>query len=225
ATVAVLYGFELGTPVSYGFALTAAICGAFVFAVARPRHSEVPQEAIIGIVYAVASGAAILVIDRAPHGAEQVKSLLVGSILWVTWEKVAATAALYALIGLAHLIWKQAFWRLSNTHHTAKLNLRDVGTDFAFYGLFALVVTSSVQIAGVLLVFCFLIVPAVASAMMTGNLRSRLVFGWLFGAVVSILGCVISYAMNLPTGATIVCLFGGTLLFLAATRRVVAVLR
>jgi zinc/manganese transport system permease protein len=219
ASVGALVGLELGTRGSYSVALAFTFLGAAVFALTRTRTEEhrVPQEAIIGIAYAVASAATVLIMDRSPHGTEHVKDLLVGSILWVTWDKVVLTAALYAAVGAFHWFARRRFLAISFGSDVAgQHNVRL--WDFLFYVSFGFVVTSSVQIAGVLLVFCFLIVPSVAAALWAKEWKRRLVIGWVFGTVVSVVGCVVSYVWDLPTGATVVVVFGVALMLLAATQ-------
>jgi zinc/manganese transport system permease protein len=197
---------------SYGLAFTAA--GAALFALTRDRRGTVPQEAIIGIVYAVAAALTVLVLDRVPQGGEQIKQLLVGSILSVTGEEVGRLAGLYAAIGLFHWLARRPLLAISlgaAPRHAALW-------DFAFYFTFGLVVTSSVRLAGVLLVFSYLIVPAVAAAWLAGAIGRRLVIGWTIGFLVSVAGLAASFFLDLPTGATIVATFGAGLALVAAGR-------
>lgn len=217
AAVGVLLGLELGTRSSYGIALAFTFLGGAVFAnIRRLGDHQVPQEAFIGVAYAVASAATVLVMDRFPHGTEHVRDLLVGSLLWVTWEKVLLTGALYTVVGAFHWFARRSFLALSLG--SEKLS-RPFLWDFLFYATFGLVVTSSVQIAGVLLVFCFLVVPAIAATLWTKGWKRRLLFGWVFGTAVSVVGCGVSYLWDLPTGATVVCVFGGALLVFSGIRR------
>lgn len=199
------YGPQSDATYYYGLAFTAG--GAALFALVRDRRGVVPQEAIIGIVYAVATALAVLVLDRVPQGGEQVKQLLVGSILSVTGEDVGRTAALYALIGLFHWGARRPLLALSLGREVRG----GPWWDFAFYFTFGLVVTSSVRIAGVLLVFSYLIVPAVAGAWLATSIGRRLVIGWILGVLVSVAGLSASYALDLPTGAAIVAAFGAVL--------------
>jgi len=210
-TLALLAGHPLQSDAAWWYALTFAVGAALLFAVTRVRRAPIPQEAIIGIVYAVSAALSVLVVDRAPQGAEHIKQLLVGSILTVTGADVAALALLYTLVGAVHWLFRRPLLALS-------FGGRDVGGprvlawDALFYGSFALVVTSSVRVAGVLLVFSYLIVPALAGVTLGGSVLARLLIGWSFGALVSVLGMVASAALDLPTGATIVCAFGVILL-------------
>ena len=220
STVALLMGYDLHSPQAWALSLGATFAGAAIFALSRVRYREVPQEAIIGVTYAVASSAAIIAVDQAPHGAEHIKALLVGSILWVTPTQVLKAAVIYAAVGLFHWRFRERFLLISRDHdraETAGVNVRL--WDFLFYASFGFVVTSSVAIAGVLLVFCFLIVPGIVGILFARTLQSRLFVGWMTGWVVSILGCVVSYLGDLPTGATVVCGFGVALVIATFLRR------
>ena len=212
-TVALLAGYELNSTGSYYFSLAFTIIGAAIFAFWRFSDEKIPQEALIGIVYAVASAGAILVLDRTPHGHEEIEAMLVGSILWVNWEKVIQTAAIYAIIGLIHFFLRRQFFTISDSHVAAKQQGMKVWFwDFIFYVTFGIVVTSSVQIAGVLLVFSYLIVPAVIAILFLKGIGPRLVLGWIVGIVVSMLGLWASVIWDLPTGAAIIATFGVALI-------------
>ena len=213
ATAAFLFGYELDTWESYASGLTATVLGALVLSLTRTRQRHVSQEAIIGIVYAVSSAGAVLLADRAPHGAEHVRAMLVGSLLSVRPAEVAKVALLYAAIGVLHWLCRRPFFLISTDPDAAfHQGWRVRAWDFVFYASFGVVVTSSVRVAGVLLVFSYLIVPALAGVAFGGTLATRLIIGWGFGTLVSILGMVASAAFDLPTGATVVCTFGLTLL-------------
>jgi zinc/manganese transport system permease protein len=190
-TAAFLMGFATDSDASYWISLLFTFVGAAVFSLSRLDEDRVPQEAIIGITYVVASAIAILAVDKAPHGAEHIKYLLVGSVLWVTWPAVLKTAGLYVLIGIFHYAYRVRFTLISNDPAAARrqgLNLKL--WDFLFYASFGFVINSSVRIAGVLLVFSFLIVPAVVGALFTRSLAVRLAIGarcyrsrWIFPPV------------------------------------------
>ena len=187
--------------------------GSVVLALTRSRRRRVSQEAVIGVVYAVSSAAAVLLADRSAHGAEQVRGMLVGNLLAVGPWEVGKVAVLYALVGLAHWLCRRPFFLISTDPDAAyAAGWRVRLWDFIFYASFGVVVASSVRIAGVLLVFSYLIVPALAGVAIGGSVLSRLLIGWAFGAIVSVLGMVASAALDLPTGATVVCVFGLTLI-------------
>src|SRR5499427_4491858 len=167
ATAAFLIGYEMDTWESYAFGLSATVLGALVLALTRSQHRHVSQEAVIGVVYAVSSAAAVLLADRTPHGAEHLRGMLVGSILSVSGAEVVKVAALYAAIGAFHWVCRRPFFLISTRPAEAyRAGLAVRWWDFLFYASFGVVVTSSVRIAGVLLVFSYLIVPALAGIML-----------------------------------------------------------
>ncbi len=221
-TIAFLFGADLHGTTAYWVSLGFTLLGAVVFAVTRSRKSRVPQEAIIGIVYAVCAAAAVLVMDRLPEGAEHIKHILVGNLLAVTPQEIIKIAVLYCTIGVLHWFWRKPFLAISSSHEKAYASGYRVRLwDFLFYGTFGFVVTSSVEIVGVLLVFSFLIVPSVAAMLFAETIAQRLMFGWVMGALSSLLGIWASYQLDTPTGATVVCMFGLVLLVLAAVRPLV----
>src|SRR5262245_14571988 len=222
ATIALLLPISGGDPhasVVYWVSLVFTFFGALIFAMIRVKRARIPQEAIIGICYAVASAAAILAMSKATSESEHLKDMLVGNILAVSWREVTKTAILYGAIGLFHYIFRKQFLAISQSHNNPEstgLNYRF--WDFLFYASFGFVVTSSVAIAGVLLVFCYLIVPSVAAMLYAEHIGPRLAIGWTMGTVVSALGVWLSLLLDLPTGATIVCTFGLVLVVMAAVR-------
>ncbi len=225
ATIALLLPISGGdphAPVVYWISLGFTFIGAAVFAMIRVRRARIPQEAIIGICYAVASGAAILAMSKATSESEHLKDMLVGNILTVSWPEVQKTAVLYGAIGLFHFIFRRKFLAISLNHAAAEIDGMSVKFwDFLFYGSFGFVVTSSVSIAGVLLVFCYLIVPSVAAMLFAESIGRRLAIGWAMGTVVSALGVYLSLVLDLPTGPTIVCTFGLVLAIVASLRALV----
>lgn len=220
--VGLLAGYDLHGPGGYVFSLGFAFLGATVFAVARFRDERVPQEAIIGITYAVASAAAVLILDRSPHGTEEIKSMLLGNILFTDWHEVGKIAWIYAGVAVVHYLCRHRFFVISTDLAEARRNHWTIWFwDFLFYASFGLVVTSSVRIAGVLLVFTYLVVPAVCAVLFCQRLASRLLFGWVLGLLGSVIGLYMSFSMDLPTGASIVTVFGLlTVLCLVAERMV-----
>jgi zinc/manganese transport system permease protein len=219
STIAILYGLDVHGSGAYWFSLCFTFLGAAIFATVKSRTGRIPQEAIIGITYAVSSAAAILAMSKAVGETEHLKDMLVGNILTVSWSEVSHTALLYAAVGLFHYIFRRRFLLISIDPPKAAaegISLRL--WDFLFYVSFGFVVTSSVAIAGVLLVFCYLIVPSVGAILFADTIGKRLAIGWSMGAVVSALGVYLSLVLDLPTGAAIVCTFGAVLLLMAATR-------
>ena len=203
----------------YWVSVASTLLGAAIFSTVRSRQARIPQEAIIGITYAVASAATILAMSKATSESEHLKDMLVGNILAVTWPEVWITAALYAVIGLFHFVFRKRFLAISMNHDAAEGSGGSVRLwDFLFYASFGLVVTRSVAIAGVLLVFCYLIVPSVAAMLYSEHIGKRLAIGWTMGTVVSALGIYLSVQLDLPTGATMVCTFGLVLILMALVR-------
>jgi len=213
AALGATFGFLLGISPhgseAYFFSLGFAVVGAAIFAITRMRHERIPQEAIIGIVYAVAMAMAILVADRAPEGAEHIKETLVGALLWVTWPTVIKTGIIYALVGALHIALRRRFFQISFEPEKAYAEGRKVRFwDFIFYVTFAFVITSSVAIAGVLLVFSFLVIPAVIATLFANRISARLAIGWTVGIVACLIGLVSSYRFDMPTGPTLVASLG-----------------
>src|SRR6516165_6612529 len=218
-TIAALSGIEPHSETSYFFSLAFTFIGAAIFSMIRGHQARIPQEAVIGICYAVASAAAILAMSKSVQETEHLKEMLVGNILTVSWYEVGKTALLYGAIGLFHYIFRHKFLLISLDPETAEA--QGISTrlwDFLFYASFGFVVTSSVAIAGVLLVFCYLIVPSVGAMIYAENVGPRLAIGWTMGTLVSALGVYLSLKIDLPTGATIVCTFGLVLAIMAAVR-------
>ena len=215
ATIAILAGMDPHGRGAYFLSLGFTFLGAAIFSFARTRRGHIPQEAFIGIAYAVASATAILAMSKATGETEHLKDMLVGNILAVSKEEVIKTAILYGAIGAFHYLFRKKFLLISTSAAEAEsggLNIRF--WDFLFYASFGFVVTSSVAIAGVLLVFCYLIVPSVGAMLFADKIGRRLAIGWTMGTLVSALGVYFSVLLDLPTGATIVCTFGAVLVLM-----------
>jgi zinc/manganese transport system permease protein len=204
ATLAILFGFDdHHSATTYFISLGSTFCAAALFALAR-RHEELfSQEAIIGIVYALASAATVLVVDRIAHGAEHIKDLLVGQVLWVTWSDVIKTAAIYGVVSIIHYVFRKQLLAVSFGTYKGSTGV----WDFLFYALFGVVITSSVSVAGVLQVFTYLIVPAVVGTLFFKSIQARLFFGWALGFGLSFVAMLLSYHWDLPAGAFIVVCF------------------
>jgi zinc/manganese transport system permease protein len=228
-SVALLLPFANGDPRApsiYWISLGFTFIGALVFSTIRGHRARIPQEAIIGISYAVASAATILALSRATSEGEHLREMLVGNILAVSWTDVREAAILYALIGTFHYLFRHKFLLISMDPRRAEaMGISIRLWDFLFYASFGFVVTSSVAIAGVLLVFCYLIVPSVAAMLYAEQIGKRLAIGWTMGTVVSALGVYLSLLLDLPTGATIVCTFGLVLILMALARVLIPGLR
>jgi zinc/manganese transport system permease protein len=212
ATIAILVSLDPHGGAAYWLSLAFTFVGAALFTFARSRRGHIPLEAFIGITYAVASATAILAMSKATGETEHLKDMLVGNILAISMRDVAKTAVLYGVIGAFHYIFRKQFLLISTNPKEAEASgLRIRLWDFLFYASFGFVVTSSVAIAGVLLVFCYLVVPSVGAMLFADSIGKRLAIGWTMGTVVSALGVYFSVLLDLPTGAAIVGTFGAVL--------------
>lgn len=222
--VAILAGHAVQSAAAYWYAFAFAAGGALLFALARRHEGAVHQEAVIGIVYAVCAALGVLALDRAPQGAEHIKQVLIGSILTVQPQEVGSLALLYLAVGAGHWLLRRPLLEVSFDPAAASGKGRRMFVwDLVFYGSFALVVTSSVRIAGVLLVFSYLIVPAALAGFFARTIRARLLLAWFMGALVTAVGLAASWVWDLPTGPAIVAAFGAAtagVALVAALRRV-----
>jgi hypothetical protein len=183
------------------------------------KKEKIPQEAIIGITYAVSSAVLILILSHSAEGDEHIKQALVGNILLVSWPEVIKITVIYTLVGMVHYIFRKQFFLISqNPSQAFEKGLNVKWWDFLFYVTFGCVVTSSVKIAGVLLVFSFLVVPPVCAMLFAQNLKMRLLLGWLVGFFVSTIGITLSYFLDLPTGACVVATFGAVLILFSCAK-------
>lgn len=223
AAIGVFIGLDPHDPSIYWMSLGFTLIGAAIFSIIKGQDVDIPQEAIIGISYAVASAAVILVMSQSTGESEHLRDMLVGNILSVQWSEVWITAGIYAAIGVFHFVYRKRFLEISlDPVAVAARGISVRFWDFLFYASFGFVVTRSVAIAGVLLVFCYLIVPSVGAMLWAKRIGPRLAIGWVMGGVVSMLGMYFSVLFDLPTGATIVCTFGGVLVLMAMARPLVA---
>jgi zinc/manganese transport system permease protein len=222
SVVALLYGVAPDSRTAFIFSLVFTCIGAALFALTRSRGKggRVPHEAIIGIVYVVASAAAILVADKAPRGAEAIHDVLEGSIIWITWPTILSKGIAYAALGLLHFFLRRQFLKISfNPEEAEREGWRIRLWDFLFYLSFGVAVTISVPVAGVLLVFTMLVVPAVVAFLFSRDIRTMVLISWGTGALASLLGLYVSYVGNFPTGPLVVCMYGLVLLGAGIVRK------
>ena len=212
ASVAFAIGYDVKSPAGFGYAFVFTAIGAALLTLTRNLARSVSQEAVVGILYVVATAATILVVDRSPLGAEHVKKILIGSIVTVDAADIAKFAALYAVIGLLHWWLRRPLLALSTERSPHGRSRLEVWSwDFGFFLSFGIVVASSVTTAGVLLVFSLLIVPAVIGFTFSDKLSLVLMIAWSAGIAASAVGLAGSYALDLPTGAAMVTALGGFL--------------
>jgi zinc/manganese transport system permease protein len=207
--IAVLIGFEPEDLMAYVIGLGVTLVGAAIFSITGKRASPVPQEAIIGIAYVVAAAAAVLLLSRSPHGNEEIRNMLVGDITVVSAAEVWKCFAVFAVVGAVHFAFRKEFLLISFQRERAyEGGLRVRWWDFFFYATFGLVVTIFVRIAGVLLVFSYLIAPAVCAVILARSISTRLLLGWAISLIGGIAGLFLSFWWDLPSGAAIVCTLG-----------------
>jgi zinc/manganese transport system permease protein len=202
--IAVVFGVHENAVQSYVLRLGMTLVGAACFAWLRSQERRVPLEAFIGIVFATAQACVFLVLEKSPSGPEHIKETLVGALYTVDPKHVLSTAGLYALIGIVHVLLRRPFFEITNDAEAARARGRNVFMwDFLFYGLFGVVVTASVQIAGVLLVFGLLVIPAVAGVLAATGPGRALVVGFVFTILASVAGLLGSAHWDLPAAPSI----------------------
>ncbi len=217
-SIAVLAGFEPEDWKAYGIGLAVTLIGAAIFSATGKRVSRVPQEAIIGIAYVVSAAAAVLLLSRSTHGNEEIRNMLVGDITVVSAAEVWKCFSVFAVVGALHFGLRNQFLLLSFQREIAYgRGLRVRWWDFLFYATFGLVVTVFVRVAGVLLVFSYLIAPAVCAVILARSIRNRLLLGWALSLIGGIAGLFFSFWCDLPSGAAIVCTFGALLVLVSVS--------
>lgn len=215
---ALLLGYHFDDRITFWISLGVTFVGAAFFSWSRTsRKGGVPQEAIIGITFVVAAAGVILLLSRVAGGKEELEHLLTGDILNVTAAEIGRRAALFVALAAFYAAFHRRFALISTDPDAAfAQGVRVRLWDFLFYAAFALIVVSFVRLAGVLLTFAYLIVPAVCGVMLAQGWRGRLVAGWVVAATASLIGLTISYVLDFPTGAAIVCACGLLLILVSA---------
>ncbi len=207
-TVGFIFGIMPETAGALIFSLGFTFVGAAVFSITRFRHEKVPQEAVIGLTYAISCALAVLVVEKT-QGAEHLKDILVGNLLWVKWSDVATAAVVYSVIGIVHYVFRKKFLLISEDPDAAyKAGMSVRAWDFLFYLTFGAVIAFSTRVAGVLLVFVFLVAPAILAFLLTNRLWLQLVIGWTTGTVVTIMGLYLSWKLDLPSGPAVISFYG-----------------
>lgn len=205
----IFWGFELNSPYTFVIALVFTLLASLLLSSTRRLCSRVPQEAFIGILYATGAAAVILAGDRLPHGSEQVHDLMVGHLLWVNWDEVLLYLAIYTILGATYFFLHKHLIKISRLKNSVTEKVGNlVWWDFIFYALLGVLVTFAVRVAGVLLIFGFLIVPAVIGSLLGKSFSSRLAIGWTTGVAVSLIGSYLSYSLDFPTGGMVVVTLG-----------------
>ncbi len=208
-TVAFFMHLELDSPGSLALSLLFIVAGAAFFSSTRSLNANIPQEAVIGIVYVVGASVALLLASQMPHGAEHLKTLLNGSVLWINWTGVLQIFGVILLVGGVHwMVWKKIFEQSLTYKNSFDGHSQSWTSDFLFYLTLGLVIVFSVRTAGVFLIFTFLIVPAVCGALFSKSMTKQFIIGSTLGVMTSFTGLFLSFHLDQPTGATLVCTFG-----------------
>ena len=205
-SLAFLLGEEAHGLTAQVYAFGATLTAAFAFAGLRRISGKTRREVIIGSVYVVATALSIVILSRSSQGMEELKSLFNGNILWVRWQEIAIVAGVTALLALLHLIYRKRFYDLSFTAQDTRQP--SFLWEFLFFASFAVIITLAVNVAGVLLVFAFLIIPAFSASLVAGSLVARLFMGWGLGLLGAVAGLWLSFSADLPVGATVVSVVG-----------------
>lgn len=216
-TVGLLVGVEHGTPLALAFSLSFTLIGAVIFSFSRLSDTVVPQEAIIGIIYVVASAAVILIAGFTAEGAEHITETLTGTLIWVSWGEIIRMAGVYAILGVVYYILRKPFLAASIGPESAS---HARFWDVLFYILFGVVISFSVPVAGVLMVFSALVIPAVVAFLFTRKFTTALLISWAVGALALVSGVVVSFRWDVATGPLLVCTFGFTLVIALLIRAV-----
>lgn len=203
----------------YAFAFGATLIAAAFYSLVRKRVVQIPLEAVIGVSYAIAAAGALFLLGVAPGGDFHIQQMLAGSILWATWSDVGWAAALFALVGACCYAFRKPFASISEDYErTAREGVNTLGWDFLFYALLGVVVTMAVRIAGVVVVFTFLIIPATLSALFASGWRARLIVAWITGAAASLLGLFFAERMDFSVGPAVALFLGAALVLVGLLR-------
>ena len=215
STVGLLMGIELGTTLSLLFALGFTLLGALLFSLTRMEKSVVPQEAIIGISFVLASAAVILIAGLTAEGAEHLRETMTGTLIWVGWNDIWRLAGVYTVLGVFHFVMRKRFLGVTFDPENAD----NVKTwDFLFYVSFGVMISFSVEIAGVLMVFSALVIPAVIAFLYTNQFGRALLIAWAAGTVAIVGGIGTSFYFDIATGPLLVCTFGVVLVIAVSLR-------
>lgn len=208
-TVAFVLHLELDSPESIAISILFILAGSIFFSFTRIHNTKIPQEAIIGIVYVVSASVALLLASQMPHGAEHLKTILNGSILWINWDGVLQIFCVTIIVGGLHWIMRTQILEQSEKYKNSdRRNSWDGVWEFIFYFTLGLVIVFSVKTAGIFLIFTFLIIPAVCGALFSQSIVKQFIIGSVLGILISLAGLFASFFLDLPTGATLVCAFG-----------------
>lgn len=207
---------------AYILALVFITFSSLVFSFLKNKKISIPLEAIIGISYAFATTAAVILLDKAAGGDVHIHDMLVGSILWVSWAQVLKLLAVVVLVGGIHFLFRKKFTQLSDNYHNECKMKNSFLWDFLFYLTFGIVIVEAVNISGILTVFAFLILPAAFSSLFSKSWTSRIIIGFVLGAIVSAFGLYFSWTMDVPVAPLIIISMGVLLILGGIFKKVIS---
>lgn len=204
-SIAFLAGLDAHGMAAQLCAIAATLAAAIGLAFLRRARDKTTREVAIGCVYVIATALAIVILSRTNQGMEELKGMLNGNVIWVRWEEVGIMFVVYSILGCLYFLLHERFLNLSTNHESQKGHF---GWEFMFFASFAVIITLAVNLAGVLLVFASLIIPAFTATFLTETFKKRLMLGWLLGWLGALGGLIVSYEADLPTGTSVVCALG-----------------
>lgn len=223
AMLGILMGLSAESTATSIFSLVFTLSIISIPSLIKDKDINIPQEAIIGILYGLSLAIGIILADKIPGGSNFIKKTLTGSILWVTWEDVLVSLLLFAVIGGIHYKYFEKFTTLSEQYSDGIIGESLKYFELVFFVTFGIVVVKSVEIGGIFVVFAFLIAPAAIAILFTDDWKKRIAISWLSGFVGAALGIILSYRYNLPNGPTIVCTLGLILVLVGAFKKMFGV--
>jgi len=205
---------------SYIFSLCFIILAALLFTFLKNRKISIPIEAIIGITYAVAATATVIILDKGAGGDVHVHEMLIGSILWVSWHRVTILFVVVLLVGTFHIVFRRKFLALTDTYTDKRINIKNPQLwDFLFYLTFGIVIIEAVNVAGILTVFALLIIPASISVILVKTWFTRILFGWIISLFISVIGLYLSWKMDLQSSPLMILFLGIVLIIASASKK------
>jgi zinc/manganese transport system permease protein len=206
SSVAIIFGWGDESPtMSFLVSLGFTFAGSVLFALLRKMQNHAPMEALIGISYAGAIAISLLVLEKTATGTEHIKEMLIGTILTVSWKNVIGMGILVLVVGVIHFAARKKLFMISENPELAeKKGIRVWLWDIVFYATFGIIVTSSVKIAGVLMVFSLLIIPAISAMLCVRGMAKRITLGWVIGLAGCTMGLEVSLRADSAAGPTII---------------------
>ena len=209
AIVCLLFNLSAKSGYNYYFSFGFILIGSLIFSFVKSGNKQIPKEAIIGIVYGLSLAIAMVIADKISGGGEHIREILTGNILWVNWSIILKILITYIVIAVIHFFARKKFTAITNDYASKNsLNRSASLWDFLFFITFGIVITLSVPIAGVLLVFSFLIIPATISVIFAKSWKGQIAIGWIVGVLSILLGFWYSYVYNAPSCPAVICILG-----------------